>query len=330
MVLTLETGSVQWSQGLYQLLGLDRSSAPTLAAFEARIHPADRVSYQAAAEEHLRGQQLSLEFGLRIVRPNGVVRWLAMRSEVRPDETGAPCEVVSVFFDMSVRKEAQRRVEESDKLRAALARSIHTITWTVRSDGSKPDVSLWRELTGQTPEDVKGEGWVDALHPDDREQALAAWRHALATSTPYSARYRLRRFDGEYRWFAARGAPVFLPDGTLSEWVGACVDIHDFIANPSDQSPGAPGPERMRLTGAHLRAGRGLLNWSVRDLADKAGFTSAVVRRFEECGEITTADPQLSALVTALERGGAIFVTIPDGRVALTPGLAGVSSRPLP
>jgi len=198
------------------------------------------------------------------------------------------------------------------------------------SDGSKPDVSLWRELTGQTPEDVKGEGWIDALHPDDREQALAAWRHALATSTPYSARYRLRRFDGEYRWFAARGAPVFLPDGTLSEWVGACVDIHDFIANPSDQSPGAPGPERMRLTGAHLRAGRGLLNWSVRDLADKAGFTSAVVRRFEECGEITTADPQLSALVTALERGGAVFVTIPDGRVALTPGLAGVSSRPLP
>jgi PAS domain S-box-containing protein len=68
-------------------------------------------------------------------------------------------------------------------------------------------------------------GWLDAVHPDERTTALAAWTCAVAAGAPFQSEGRLRRHDGEYRYFSIRAAPVRALDGTIREWAGIHSDI---------------------------------------------------------------------------------------------------------
>jgi PAS domain S-box-containing protein len=111
----------------------------------------------------------------------------------------------------------------------ALARSLAEIVWVTAADGRVEDVPEWRAYTGQSPEEVRGWGWLEAVHPEDRARARAAWEGAVAAAgaTPYAVEYRIRGIDGSYRWFQARGAPVLDERGAIREWVGGCVDVSD-------------------------------------------------------------------------------------------------------
>jgi PAS domain S-box-containing protein len=84
-----------------------------------------------------------------------------------------------------------------------------------------------RAYTGQTEAEVVGYGWLDAIHPDDRERTNQAWMEAVQTKSLYEIEYRLRSADGNYRYFQARGVPLLNEDGSIREWVGTCTDIHD-------------------------------------------------------------------------------------------------------
>jgi PAS domain S-box-containing protein len=74
-------------------------------------------------------------------------------------------------------------------------------------------------------EQIQGWGWIDSLHPDDRERTQEIWSKAVAERTLYDTEYRVQRCDGEYRMCSARGVPVLEGDGTIREWVGTCTDI---------------------------------------------------------------------------------------------------------
>ncbi len=117
-----------------------------------------------------------------------------------------------------------RRSEERYR---GLTRAIASIVWTTRSDGSVDDMPEWRELTGQSHEEVQGWGWLNAIHPEDRAHARAVVEHATSTASSYDMEYRLRQPDGTYRWYNSRGVPVLNEDGTPREFVGVCIDIDD-------------------------------------------------------------------------------------------------------
>lgn len=118
-----------------------------------------------------------------------------------------------------------RRLRESESRFRALVEATGQLVWTTSPDGMVVDVPLWRAYTGQTVEQVRGLGWLDAVHPDDQAQVREMWERAIATRTLYEAEYRLRRQDGVYRYFLVRAVPVLAPDGTLREWVGVNTDI---------------------------------------------------------------------------------------------------------
>lgn len=100
--------------------------------------------------------------------------------------------------------------------------------WTTTKEGAVDSVSRqWLDYTGTTPESQMGAGFLESIHPDDRDQVGELWREAVATRTPYNAEYRLRRRDGSYRWFKSRGTPAFEPDGSVSRWLGVVLDIED-------------------------------------------------------------------------------------------------------
>jgi PAS domain S-box-containing protein len=118
---------------------------------------------------------------------------------------------------------------ESEARFRALIEASAEIVWTADVDGSIHDDSpSWRAHTGQTYEEWSGTGWLNALHPEDRERSAELWRRAAREGTIYEAEYRLHHAPtGEYRWSRARGAPLFHPDGSIRGWVGMNTDIHE-------------------------------------------------------------------------------------------------------
>ena len=98
--------------------------------------------------------------------------------------------------------------------------------WTTNAEGEVvEDLPLFRNFTGLTYDEIKGSGWSKALHPDDLKNALRVWRQAVKQKSKYEVEYRMRRHDGVYRHFMARGVPVFNSDGSVKEWVGTCIDL---------------------------------------------------------------------------------------------------------
>jgi PAS domain S-box-containing protein len=86
----------------------------------------------------------------------------------------------------------------------------------------------WLEFTGRPLEAELGEGWMEGLHPDDRESCAAAYAAAFEALQPFEIEFRLRRRDGDYRWLLGKGVPLLF-EGELSGFVGSCLDITDRL-----------------------------------------------------------------------------------------------------
>jgi signal transduction histidine kinase len=72
-----------------------------------------------------------------------------------------------------------------------------------------------------------GFGWLEYLHPDDKDRSLEQWKRCVQSGQAYESEYRIRGFDKQYRWFRARAVPLRDPDGKILKWYGTCSDIHD-------------------------------------------------------------------------------------------------------
>jgi len=122
--------------------------------------------------------------------------------------------------------DALKAQQATDRRWSALAQATGQIVWTTPADGLVTNLPYWRAFTGQSLAEVKGWGWLAAIHPDDRASAAAAWNHALARRVRYQTMYRVRRSDGVYRMMQATAIPLIEPDNeTITEWVGTCNDI---------------------------------------------------------------------------------------------------------
>jgi PAS domain S-box-containing protein len=84
----------------------------------------------------------------------------------------------------------------------------------------------WSEFTGRPLEALLGEGWVECVHPEDRERALAAYARAFAAAQPFETEYRMRRADGAHRWVLARGVPL-VENERLEGFVGSVLDVSE-------------------------------------------------------------------------------------------------------
>jgi two-component system CheB/CheR fusion protein len=108
----------------------------------------------------------------------------------------------------------------------ALVQASAQIVWTTNAGGAVVDDSpSWRAFTGQTYDQWKEFGWLDAIHPDDRERVRGSWQRTVAARTPLEIEYRVRHIGGEWRWMGVRAVPVFDPKGAVREWIGMNIDI---------------------------------------------------------------------------------------------------------
>jgi formate hydrogenlyase transcriptional activator len=120
------------------------------------------------------------------------------------------------------------------KLRGEAARlqtlidTVPSFLWTSFPDGSKEFLNRrWYEYTGLTLEQGKGWGWKVVVHPDDLDRLIREWLALLNDPKPGELETRIRRYDGEYRWFLIRVLPEFDAEGKVVRWFGSDTDIED-------------------------------------------------------------------------------------------------------
>ena len=137
---------------------------------------------------------------------------------------------ISVYFrDVTERKAAEEAQREGDRRWRSLAEALPNLVWTDLPDGQCDYLSSqWGAYTGVPVEELLGLNWLGrVIHPDDVERTVALWREACADRADYDLEYRIRRHDGQYRWFKTRGVPVRDGQGRIVKWFGTCTDIED-------------------------------------------------------------------------------------------------------
>lgn len=107
--------------------------------------------------------------------------------------------------------------------------AIPALAWSCRPDGTTEfHNQTWLDYTGMSREKSLGWGWKTAVHPDDLERVMTSWRSLLSSEKPGGYEARLRRFDGEYRWFLFRATPARDESGEIVRWFGTNTDIDDL------------------------------------------------------------------------------------------------------
>lgn len=131
--------------------------------------------------------------------------------------------------DLIERSQAEAQLRASEDRFRSLLLAITSVVWTTDPEGRfvAPQPS-WSEFTGQSWDELRDFGWLNALHPDDREHVRRLWEAARADKTLYKSDGRMwHAASGSYRHFDARGVPILNPDGSVREWVGKCLDVED-------------------------------------------------------------------------------------------------------
>src|SRR5260370_40874331 len=112
-------------------------------------------------------------------------------------------------IDIEDRKWADEELRDSEQRWRSLTEALPQLVWSAMPDGSCDYFSAqWTEHTGVPESDLLGWRWLETLHPDDREPTRKFWLESVAEHHPYDIEYRVRRRDGEERWFKTRGVPI--------------------------------------------------------------------------------------------------------------------------
>ena len=141
------------------------------------------------------------------------------------DPDGEVTGVALIAVDVTDRRNSEEAVRRSEERYRSLVQAGAQVVWVTTPTGQiAEDSPEWRWITGQTLEEYLGNGWLDAIHPEDRERVGRDWRDCVAAGKVFDGRYRVRTKAGAYRHYDVRAVPIER-DGKIIEWVGASTDV---------------------------------------------------------------------------------------------------------
>jgi len=222
------------SSEVYHLFGVDAErDAVSQRPFHDRIHPEDRPRVTEVAQRAVR-EKADFEVDFRIVRPDGSMRRVHSVGHPIVNGEGDVIELVGTHVDVTEQYEAREKLQKAfdevkrseDRLRL-VTDTIPTLVWRAGPDGS-PDFLNRPALdyTGLSLEQASL-GWPRAFHPDDKKGMLQKWSAIRESGVRGGLEARLRRFDGEYRWFLFQAEPLRDELGNITKWYGSATDIED-------------------------------------------------------------------------------------------------------
>ena len=268
----------QWSYltpAFEAIYGLDREAAlrgDNMAGWLEMILPEDR---ERAAENLRRvrtGERVVFEYRIRRASDGGI-RWLRNTDFPIKDETGRVAHIGGIGHDITEIKDTEAALAAAEQRQRALLEGIPQLVWRAVDGGSWTWSSpQWTSYTGQAEGESRGSGWLEPVHPDDRDSALANWSKAIE-SGGMETEYRIRRADtNSYRWFHTRATPVRDGNGAIVEWLGTSTDVDDLRGMQA----------RQEILVAELQHRTRNLMGVIRSTADKTGRASNDLEEFRE------------------------------------------------
>jgi PAS domain S-box-containing protein len=259
----------------------------------------------------------------RVIRADGSRGWLTVRASPRYGVDGQIVGLLGTVADITERKNAENAAFETAAKFETFAQTMPSMVWTSLPDG-RIDWFNARvtEYSGIPAEEMKPNGWAP-VHPDDIEMATTLWQEAVASSKPFTTEYRIRRYDGMYRWHITRAIPIRGADGAVTHWIGTSADIQDQKSSEQALAElNATLEQQVRERTAELLAAEATLRQSQKMeavgqltgglahdfnnlLAAVSGSLELLAKRIDQ-GQVTGLERYLSIAQVAAKRAAAL------------------------
>jgi len=165
---------------------------------------------------------------LRCRRADGTYHWFLYRGLPLRDDGGDVVKWYGTLTNIDALKETESALQTREHELLGIIDTIPSMLWSTSPTGESTHLSQrFREYWGVRFEEIANRGWVNLIHPDDREDTTKAFFRAIETGESFNAIQRLRRADGEYRWHHSMGEPLRDPDGKIIQWYGLSIDIDE-------------------------------------------------------------------------------------------------------
>ena len=170
----------------------------------------------------------SKNFNLACPTAKGAPRWWDVTVSPIVGDDGEVVRILSVSRDITEARFATEKMRISEERFRSLVTATAAIVWSASGSGNFDfEQPGWTAFTGQNSASMQGLGWLDAVHPDDRNKTATSWQEAITAGTVYRIEHRVRGADGQYRHMSARAVPIRGADDAITEWIGVHTDVHD-------------------------------------------------------------------------------------------------------
>ncbi|MES2629657.1 MAG: PAS domain S-box protein, partial [Bacteroidota bacterium] len=219
--------SMVYSPKYLRILGFSPKQTPSHDEIRNRIHPEDQhIREQAYREAYKTGE---LHYISRIKWEDDSVHWVEVRGRVFYDEAKTPVRLLGTLRDITDDRLYQNELERNEQKFRVLANSIPQLIWTADANGKMNyyNSSVF-DLTGFNFHELMEDGWVNMLHPEERDEAMNRWMECIRTGEEYLMENRFYRYsDATYRWHLSRAVAQRNAAGEIDIWVGTSTEIHE-------------------------------------------------------------------------------------------------------
>jgi PAS domain S-box-containing protein len=217
---------LSWNGGAQRLFGFTEAEA--IGQPITLIIPPERDYEEKRNTERLRaGEHIEHFETVRVTKEMKEVSVSLTLSPLR-DSWGRVVGICKVARDLSHRKRAELTLHESEQHFRLVVDKVPVLMWMSGVNRLWTFFNqCWLDFTGLSMEHEIGEGWASGVHPEDVAHCLETYLGAFDARLSFEMEYRLKRFDGKYRWIVNYGVPRFETDGTFCGYIGSCIDITD-------------------------------------------------------------------------------------------------------
>jgi PAS domain S-box-containing protein len=229
--LDMATGAIVYSDRYLEILGFNAYAKPSHAAIMQCIHPDDMEHRNKKINEALQTGFLDLEMRI-IAAGSKALKWVKSRGSVVYDAQRKPIKMLGTSMDVTEEKNRSEVLRISEEKFRLLANSMPQLVWTSDPQGKLDyfNQSVY-DYAGLAKDEMDKGGWLQIVHPDDREENMAAWMHAVNTGEDFLFEHRFLKNNGTYRWQLSRAIPQKDENGKIQMWVGTSTDIHEIKEN---------------------------------------------------------------------------------------------------
>ena len=224
--LNLKTNEVNYSKKYLEIFGYKEYVPISHADLIKHLHP-DDLGIRLKAFEDAK-QTGSLQYEARLIWSDNSIHWMEGKGKMFFDKDNQPSRVMGIIRDITAEKNHRVELEESEQKFRLLANSMAQQVWTADTQGNLNyfNQSVF-DFSGLTLEQIIKDGWLQIVHPEDREENIQQWIKAISTGKDFLFEHRFRRYDGEYRWQLSRAIPQKDEHGNIQMWVGTSTDIQN-------------------------------------------------------------------------------------------------------